>query len=335
MPDAHPNDAARLMRLVDGFVTAQLIYVAAKLGIAPLLADAPKSTDELAATVGVDAGLLHRVLRGLALEDVVDEREDGRFALTSLGEQLITLEATAIVRGEVYYPAAGRLFEAVTNGGVPFERYHGHRFFEYFSHNPEQAALFQTSMAGRSQQEAADVVAAHDFGQYRTLVDVGGGRGVLLAAILQSALALRGILFDLDASLPAARGYLDDVGVGDRVECVGGDFFEEAPAGADAYLMSRVLHDWDDDDARRILITCRDAMRPDSRLLVVDAVLPERAADRPDAVHMDILMLLFLGARERTEQEFRRLFEQCGLTLDRVALTSSPAGLGVLEASPG
>ncbi len=226
MSDSHSSDAARLMRLVDGFVTTQLLYVVAKLGIAPLLAAGPKTTDELAATVGVDAGLLHRVLRGLALEDVVDERDDGRFELTSLGRELITLEATAIVRGEVYYPAAGRLFEAVTNGGVPFERYHGHRFFEYFAHNPEQEALFQTSMAARSQREAAAVVAAHDFSQYGTLVDVGGGGGVLLAAILKSAPALRGILFDLDASIPAAQAYLREVGVDDRVECVGGDFFD-------------------------------------------------------------------------------------------------------------
>ena len=333
MSDSTPNDATRLMRLVDGFVTTQLIYVAAKLGIAPLLAEGAKTTDELADTLGVDAALLHRVLRGLALEDVVDERDDGRFELTTLGHELIALEATAIVRGEVYYPAAGRLFEAVTNGGVPFDRYHGHRFFEYFAHNPEQEALFQTSMAGRSQQEAADVVAAHDFGQYRTLVDVGGGRGVLLAAILKSAPALRGILFDLDASIPAALAYLREVGVDDRVECVGGDFFDEGPPGADAYLMSRVLHDWDDDDATRILTTCRNAMRPDSRLLVVDAVLPERARDRPDAVHMDILMLMFLGARERTELEFGRLLEQCGFRLDRVVLTRSLAGLGVLEAA--
>ena len=189
-------------------------------------------------------------------------------------------------------------------------------------------------MAGRSHQEAAAFVDAHDFTQYGQLVDVGGGRGVLLAAILTSAPALRGILFDLDASLPAARSYLREAGVDDRVECVGGDFFEEAPAGGDAYLMSRVLHEWDDDDATRILTTCRQAMRADSRLLIVDAVLPERARDRPDAVHMDILMLMFLGARERTEQEVRRLLEQCGFTLDRVVLTRSPAGLGVLEASP-
>ncbi len=137
--------------------------------------------------------------------------------------------------------------------------------------------------------------------QYGTLVDVGGGRGVLLAAILKSAPALRGILFDLDASIPAALAYLREVGVDDRVECVGGDFFDEAPPGADVYVMSRVLHDWDDDDATRILTIMSHSMRPDSRLLVVDAVLPERATDRPDAVRMDILMLMFLGARERTD----------------------------------
>ena len=142
------------------------------------------------------------------------------------------------------------------------------------------------------------------------------------------------MLFDRDAAVPAARAHLDAAGVGDRAVCVAGDFFVEVPADADAYVLSRVLHDWDDADAGRILARCRAAMRPDSRLLVVEAILPERARDLPAAIRMDLHMLLLLGARERTAEEFRELLARAGFEVQRVVPTQSPAGLGVIEATP-
>lgn len=210
------------------------------------------------------------------LEDVLAEEEGGRFALTELGHCLRadaagSMRDPILARGEVYHQAAAGTLAAVRHGGTAFEQVHGDRFFDHLRRHPEQEAAFQASMAGRSEQEAVDVVAAYDFGGIGRLVDVGGGHGILLGAILRSAPDLRAVL-------------------------VGGDFFAGVPAGADACLLSRVLHDWSDDDARRVLATCRAAMGPGSRLLVVEAILPERAADQPAVIRMDLYMLVLLGA---------------------------------------
>lgn len=315
----------QLLRLMDGYVVTQLLYVAAELGVAEALAAGPRTGAEVAADVGADAQALTRVLRGLALEDVVSE-SGGRFALTPLGEALVPLAGAIKVRGQVYYGAAAGLLEAVRRGETAFERVHGARFFDHLAAQPGDAAAFQASMADRAEQEAGAVVAAYDFSGLRHLVDVGGGRGVLLGAILDAA-DLRATLVDRPEAIAAARERL-----GGRATCVEGDFFEALPLGADAYLLSRVLHDWDDEEARRILAVCRAAMGEDARLLIVDAILPERAKDMPAAIRMDLHMLVLLGARERTEAEFRALLEAAGFAVRRVVPTASPAGLSVIEA---
>jgi hypothetical protein len=322
----------RLAHLLDGYITTQLLYVAASLGIAELLADGPLSAPQIAATVDADLGMLTRVLRGLAAEDVLAETDDGRFALTPTGEGLRGLRGAALVRGDLYYRSAAGLLDAVRAGGTPFERVYGEEFFEHLGHHGEHEAAFQASMAGRAEQEADDVVAAYDFSGFRRVVDVGGGRGVLLARILDAAAGGSGVLVDRPAAIPGARAYLASAGLADRSECLAADFFASVPPGADAYVLSRIIHDWDDADAGRILATCREAMRPESRLLIVEAILPERARDRPAAIRMDLHMLMLLGARERTQTEFRMLLERSGFRLERLVPTESPAGLGVIEA---
>jgi ubiquinone/menaquinone biosynthesis C-methylase UbiE len=326
--------ASQLLRLIDSFVTTQLLYVAAKLGIADTLAQGPRTGAEIAQAVGVEERTLVRVLRGLVIEDVLAEDGDGRFSLTSVGACLGPLQAAAIVRGEVYYHGAEGLLETVLRGGTAFERVYGERFFEYLGRHPEHDAAFERTMAGRAEQEVRDVVAAYEFAGLRRVVDVGGGRGVLLAAILRAVPGLHGILVDRDSVIPRARAHLESVDVAGRAECLAGDFFTDVPAGADAYVLSRVLHDWDDEDATRILATCRRAMSQGSRLLIVEAILPERAHEGPAVIRMDIHMLMLLGARERTEREFRALLEGAGFVLRRVVATASPAGLGVVEAVP-
>jgi hypothetical protein len=326
-----------LARLVDGFLTTQLLYVAAKLDVAGALAPGPLTADAVAEAVGADPRALGRVLRGLAIEGVLEERDGGRFALTAMGESLRdgvpgSLRGPVIARGELYYQAAAGLLRAVVDGGTAFERVHGERFFEHLARHPEREAAFQASMTARSEREAGDVVAAYDFGRIELLVDVGGGHGILLGAILRATPGLRGILMDRADVAAAARGRLEADGVSGRAECVAGDFFASVPAGADAYLLSRVIHDWDDEDARRILATCRAAMAPGSRLLLVEALLPERARERPEAVRMDLHMLVLLGARERTEAQYGQLLDATGFELRRAFPTRSPAGLGVIEA---
>jgi hypothetical protein len=324
--------AARYMRLVDGFVTTQLLYVAATLDVGGRLAGGAMSGSELAASLGVDRVALTRVLRGLAAEGVLDEDDDGRFALTPLGGCLSSLRGATIARGALYYDAAAGLLATVRDGGASFEHVHGARFFDHLQRHPDQYGVFQGSMAGRAEQEARDVVAACDFTGLRRLVDVGGGPAVMLVEILRAVPELNAVLLDQEAVVSRARDYLDRSGVGDRVECVSGDFFVAVPAGGDAWLLSRVLHDWDDSGAGRILATCRSAMKPDDRLIVVEAILPERASDAPAVIRMDLHMLMLLGARERTEAEFRNLLGAAGFTVHRVVRTGSSAGLGVIEA---
>jgi hypothetical protein len=330
----------QLARLIDGYLVTQMIYVAAALGVADALADGPRSSAELARTVGADPGALHRLLRGLAAEEVLTEDHDGRFALAPAGELLRTgvpgsLRGAVLARGEVYHDAAGRMLAGVRGEGVPYELAHGAPFFEHLDRHPDREATFQASMAGRSDAEAADVVAAYDFSRLDRLVDVGGGAGNLLAAILRSAPRLSGVLFDRPGVAPAAEARMRDAGVADRCDLVAGDFFASVPAGADAYVLSRVLHDWDDEECRRILARVRAAMGEHSRLLVVEAILPERAIDRPPAIRMDLHMLvLFSHARERTESEFSALLADSGLRVQAVFPTRSPAGLSVLEALP-
>lgn len=227
-------------------------------------------------------------------------------------------------RAGVYAPAVAALPGAVRDGGVAFDRAHGVSFFEWASSRPAQLEAFQRSMADRAAREAADVVDAYDFDRFTRLVDVGGGTGVLLSAVLAATPGLHAVLLDRPEVVAQARVAAD---------LVPGDFFTAVPAGGDAYLLARVLHDWDDGDAHRILVRCREAATAGTTLLLVEAVLPERAADAPAVVRMDATMLLLATGRERTEREFTELLDKAGWALGRVVPTASPVGVVVLEAT--
>lgn len=324
----------RLIALMDGFVTTQLIYVAAKLGLAEMLQRGPRTALQLADAVEVEPETLTRVLKGLAAVGVLDEDAGDRFALTDIGRALGPLQEMALVRAEVYYRAAAGLLDSLRHGDVAFDRVYGEPFFDHLANHPDLEDAFQGSMAGRSSQEAADVLAVYDFTGLRTVVDVGGGRGVLLAAILDAHPALEGVLLDRDSVVTGAPPLLRQSAVAERVRCVAGDFFHEVPAGADAYVLSRVLHDWSDVDARRILRTCRRALPRHGRLLIIDAILPDCAVDGPFAVGMDLHMLLLFGTRERTQAQVDSLLRSEGFTLRSITPTASPAGLSVIEAVP-
>lgn len=336
-----PDTAARLGRLMDGYLTTQLLHVATRLGVPDVLAGGPLTGAELADAVGAHPGRLTRVLRGLALEDVVEELGDGRFALTATGELLrrdaaVSMGDLALIRGALYHRAAGELLAGILDPvATPFERAYGEPFFALLGRDPALGPAFHAAMANRSEHEAGEVVAALSGADaWRTVVDVGGGSGVLLGALLAAHPQLHGTLLDVPPALPAARERLARLGLAGRAATVPGDFFASVPAGADGYVLSRILHDWEDEAAGRILTAVRDAMRPDSRLVVVEALLPERATDLPPAIRMDLTMLILLGARERTEGEFGALLERAGLRLERVAGTGSPLGVSVLEAVP-
>ncbi|MGY1821893.1 methyltransferase [Geodermatophilus sp. SYSU D00079] len=318
--------AARLARLADGYLVTQLLHVCIALGVPEALAAGPRTADDLAAELGAAPAALHRVLRGLAAEEVLDELPAGRFALTATGELLRagvpeSLRGAVTARAELYYRAAAGLLDAVRSGATPFDVVHGRPFFDHLAAAPERLAAFRASMADRSAREAGAVVDAYDPTRFTSVVDVGGGSGTLLRAVLDRVPSAEVVLFDQP-----------DVVAGSELPAVGGDFFTGVPAGADAYLLSRVLHDWDDADAVRVLRSCRAAMRSDSVLLVVEAVLPDRAVDDPAAVRMDLHMLVLLHGRERTAAEYAALLEEAGLRL--VADVPTPAGVHVLEARP-
>ena len=277
------------------------------------------------------------MLRGLVLEGVLAEEDGGRFALTAVGEWLRrdlsgSLRGPVVVRGELYYQAAAGLLAAVRHGGTAFEQVYGDRFFDYLARHPEQEAVFQGSMTGRAEQEAGDVVAAYDFGGW----PAGRRRRRLRHPARDGAPGGAG---------PPGRPGRPAGGGGAGPPAAGGRRGRRAlPAGrrrllqlrpgrADAYLLSRVLHDWADEDARRLLAACRSAMTPASRLLVVEALLPEHAADQPAVIRMDLHMLVLLGARERTEAQYRGLLAETGFQVRRVVATGSPAGLSVIEAT--
>ena len=328
----------RLIRLMDGYLSTQLLYLAARLGIADALASGPLASEELARRVGAGPGALHRVLRGLVIDGVLREHADGRFDLTPAGDLLRvdapgSVRGAVIARGDIYYGAAAGLLPALRHGGSAFEHVHGMGLFDYLARHPDKGAEFQSSMVTRSRQEAAAVTVAYDFGAFRRLVDVGGGYGILLSAILAATPALRGVLFDRPEVVERARERLAAEAVLARCDVVAADFFTSVPAGGDAYVLSRVIHDWDDAAAIQILTRCREAMPDGATLLLVEAVLPRRAREQPGAVHMDLHMLTLLHGRERTVREFQAVLAAAGLELRRVVPALPAAGLWVLEAA--
>lgn len=328
------SPAVALRHLIMGFRTTQLIHVAAKLSIADLVKDRPQTPAALAAATNVNARALSRVLRALASLGIFAETGTGEYRLTPLAEPLLSdagesVRALAILYGDDWFwRAFGSLLQSVKSGEPAFDAIHGAPFFEYLGRHPDAAAIFDQAMTGYSRQEAAAIVGTYDFSRYRTVIDVGGGQGFLLAAVLGANPAARGILFDQPSVAAGARLLIEREGLRDRCAIRSGNFFESVPAGGDLYLLKSILHDWEDDRIAVILRMCRAAMGEDGRLLVMDRVVPPGNGPS-EAKLFDINMMVNLGARERTEREFAALFETAGFELVRVILTASP--LAILE----
>jgi hypothetical protein len=323
-----------LLRAMTDYPMAQVVYVAAELGLADLLADGPRTIEGLATEAGAHAPSLARLVRALASIGAVAEAADGRIGLTPLGEPLrsdVPGSIHAFVRfrgGEWYWRSLGELLYSVRTGAPAFDRVFGMSNFEYWEHNPEAGTVHDAFFTAMAQLTTPPLVAAYDFSRFGTLVDVGGSQGPLLAAILRANPGLRGILFDLPHVVSGADRVLAGAGVADRCAVVGGDFFESVPKGGDAYLMKYILHDWDDARALAILRRCREAMAPGTVLLVVENVLPERleaGGKAQQAARLDLQMLVMTpGGRERTTSQFGSLFAEANFELRRVVPTDSP-----------
>jgi hypothetical protein len=329
---AEQAGASALRRLIMGFRATQMLYVAARLGLADHLRHGVQTPELLARAIGADAQALRRLLRALASMGIFAEEANGSFALTPLAEHLRSdapqpLRGLALLYGEEWlWRAYGQMLYSVQTGRPAFEHTHGQPLFDYLSDHPAAAAQFDEAMSGYSALEAAAILAAYNFSAVSRVVDVGGGQGSLLSAILRAHPHLSGVVFDRPTVVPGARRRLDEAGVGARSECVAGDFFAALPDGGDIYLLKSVLHDWGDEDAVRILRTCRRAMGERARLLVIERMVPEGNAPA-EAKLFDINMLVVLGGKERTEGEYRSLFEAGGFQLTRVIATQSPLSL--------
>jgi hypothetical protein len=323
-----------MLDMIKGFWVSRALYVAAKLGIADLLVDEAKSGEDLARATGTHAPSLYRVMRALDSVGVFTQDDRGWFGLTPLGATLRTDVAGSLryfvieELGENHYPAWEKVLHSVQTGAIAFDHVYGASKWQYMAEHPDEARIFDAAMSSFSSVVSAEVVAAYDFSSSATVVDVGGGDGTLLAAILKGNPSLRGVLADLPHVAEHARGRLKAEGLADRCEIAAGSFFESAPAG-DTYVLKFIIHDWDDQRSAEILRNCRRAMAANGRVLLVEAVIQPGAATS-FSKYVDLNMLVMTGGRERTEAEYRALLDLAGLRLTRIVPTHTE--LSVIEA---
>ena len=324
-----------LNQMIVGSWVTQAIHVAAEIGIADFLADGPRTADELARETKTHGASLYRVLRALASIGIFNEDAEGRFSLTPMGKLLGSdapgsKRSLARMAGSEFYRSWGELLSSVETGGPAFDKVFGKPFFHYMSMNPDRWRIYDSAMTGVHDSETLPVLEAYDFMPFKTIVDVGGGNGLALAAILRRHPEARGVLFDLPAVAKRAEEVVADIGISERCGIVGGDFFKSVPASGDAYLLRHVLHDWDDREAIAILKNCRDAMRPGGRVLVVESLIP--SGNEPCFGKWLDLMMLVVGGRERTKEQYAELFSAAGLRLIRIVPTAHE--VSVIEGVP-
>ena len=326
------NASQQIVRLGFGFAVSQALRVIIELGIPDLLAVSEQSVDELATATQSDADALYRVMRLLAPEGVFREVQPRHFELTEVGTVLRSDrpgpgDYVRMINSEAYL-AFEQLLHSVRTGKPAFDKVFGSPRFDWLSEHPEQAALFQRAMVALSLGGNEAIADAYDFTPFARVVDVGGGHGQLLSAILARNPHLSGTLLDLPSGVAAAQqGAGGDL---PRTEFVAGNFFESVPAG-DIYVIKKVVHDWNDERAAVILRNCRKAMQPNGKVLLAETLVPP--GDEPDGIKsIDVVMLVVTGGLERTEAQYANLFDAAGLRLERVIQTRGP--ISILEASP-
>ena len=321
----------QMQRLIMGYRQTQAVHVAAELGLSDLLAGEPVSVADLAAATDCDPRSLRRLMRALASIEVYRELPDGRYTSTPLGDQLRSdsagnSRAQAVMVGRPYlWQPWSALLHNVRTGENAFTAVHGRGPWEYRADHPDESTIFDAAMTSISDRAAAAILQAYDFSRFATVVDVAGGRGALLAAILARHSALRGVLFDQ----PHVVARADLAGVEDRCDIIGGDMFSEVPAGGDAYLMKAILHDWEDPQAHAILRACRRVMPSSGTLIVVERLLD--AADQHVAFS-DLNMMVGPGGLERTAGEYAELLGAAGFRLTKTVPTATE--WAVIEAVP-
>jgi orsellinic acid C2-O-methyltransferase len=324
MSNVDVEGATHLRQMISGYMISQLICATATLGVADILTGGAMTDVELAKQTNTHAPSLARLLRALTALGLVNEPEPGRFNMTALGDLLRTdvpgsLRNDALLLGsDPFWRAWADLLHAIRTGGTAFEHLFDMGPFQYNTFHPDHATVFNAFMADTTRRATAAILAAHDFAGYRIIVDVGGGNGTLLSSILARAPGSAGIVFDSPEVIASARRHADVAAVVDRCQLVAGDFFQSVPEVADAYVLKSILHDWNDDQAVVILGNCRRAMRSDSRLLIMERLLPdliECTDAHREIVMLDMQMLVLAGGRERTIAQYATLLTTAGLRL--------------------
>src|SRR5882762_2247748 len=308
-----PPSVSKLLDIIGGSWMSQAVYVAAELRIADLLAGEPKRVDELAKAAECHAPSLQRLMSGLASLGICVEREDGRFDLTPMD----SLRSWAIVWGKLQWPVWGNLLHSVRTGESARKLIKGTEGYEHLARDAESAAVFNRAMTEITRLVASEVARVYDFSGARRIVDIGGGYGELLVAILKAHPKARGTVVDLPHASEGAKLYARDAGVAERCEFVAGDFFDSVPPGGDAYLLKSVLHNWNDEKSALILRNCGRAMPRDAKLLLVERIFPARvgvSSAHQAVARSDLNMLVGPGGHERTEVEFRNLLGAAGFT---------------------
>jgi hypothetical protein len=330
--------AGKLLEMIAMRHVPQALRVVAVLGIADLLADAPKSSDELALATGSHARTLYRVLRTLVAAGVFAQDKIGRFCLTALSQPLRSNVADSVRAASIMMSGEneleGLLVDCVRSGKTAIELVSGGmNWIEYYQQEPSRAAVFNAAMTALSNAHYTGVVDAYDFRSIRKLVDVGGGHGRLLSMVLMAHPKMRGVLFDLPHAFEGGQKTIADAGLNNRCEVVSGDFFRSVPAGGDAYILSRVIHDWPDEKAVAILKVVRGAVPANGRLLLFETMI--RADNRLSyPLLSDLNMVIRTGGCERTEAEYRTLYKGASFKLIRAVSTPSPTGMTIIEGKP-
>jgi O-methyltransferase domain len=335
MSNVQDTPGERLFSMASGCRGTQALYVVAKLGVADHLVNGPRTAGELAAKVNADARSLFRVMRALSGQGVFTQDSSDRFGLSPISKLLCTddpesMRYVAIYMGEENYTAAGSLLHTVKTGETAFDHIFGRGHFDWMTEHPEASKTFNLFMAQSTRRYGTPLESYRLEGR-SVIVDVGGGRGTLLAHILQTNPGLNGILYDLPQGCAEAAPFLMAQGVADRCKIMHGSFFDSVPSGGDVYFMSRILHDWPDRKARIILDNCRDVIPGDGSLLLREAVIPEGDAPSPGK-QVDLIMLYMLGGAERTEPEWRRLLSESKFALRDV--TKANGAFDLISAEP-
>lgn len=336
MKDTDSSADDQVFALINGFRASQVVALAAELGLPALVSDGPKMVADLAAITGSHEPSLGRLLGGLCALGVLTEDDAGRFHATGLSARLVPGQrayAQARMLQRESYLAFTRLSYSVQTGRPAFELVHGKSHWEHLAEDPDAAARFNDAMAAQATIDGKALGDATDLSRVQTLVDVGGGRAALMAAVLAVNPRMQGVVVDLPAGLHGASTQLEAAGVADRCRLVEGSFFDAVPAGADGYVLRNILHDWDDERAARIAAVVAQAMPPGARLFIIEQLRPSRYGTAPaDLYHamIDLQMLVVLGGRQRTEAEFAALLGPLGIELVRKA--PLPVGTSLLEA---